>query len=388
MRVFITGSAGFIGSNLVRALTEDGHRVIGFDKLTYAARRDNLKDLEEDGCYELIVGDVCDKKALTNAIINNNPRLVIHLAAESHVDRSIKDASNFISTNINGTVNLCQILAEQYRCPLFYFSTDEVMGELTGTAETDGKFTPLSGIHPNSPYSASKAAGEMFVRAYKKTFNLITTIIRPTNNYGPYQHPEKFLPLMITRILDNQYVPVYGEGAQMRHWLYVKDTCDAIKRLIYMQINDHRMPDLLLLGSECPAISNLQLLAKVCEQMNVSRYDAAYFVFDRLAHDFRYEVDTSTTKAMIQWQAKVDLTEGIKRTIEFYRDSDFMKFYRNNKEYNKWLRKQYAGLPKKGKPSDELIAYPVNQETTDYIRFEDLDEQLAPLQIVEYNDIE
>ena len=308
MRLFITGGAGFIGSNFIRQTlrTHPDYHLVNFDKLTYAGNLDNLKDIEESPNYTFIRGDICDRTSVDQAIARADT--VINFAAESHVDRSIENASAFVQTNVLGT----QVLLDAARAAgvkrFFQISTDEVMGSC-GESEY---FTESSAMAPNSPYAASKAAAEHLVRAAHVTFGLDVVMTRASNNYGPYQFPEKLIPLVIINALNDKPLPVYGDGLYVRDWLYVADHCAAIDAVL------HRgsIGEVYNIGgnNEWKNIDLVRLiLARLGKPVELIR-----FVKDRPGHDRRYAIDASKLRDRLGWKPARTFDEGISQTIEWY----------------------------------------------------------------------
>jgi len=308
--VLVTGGAGFIGSHFVRfVLRRHAHtRVINLDKLTYAGNLDNLKDIQDDPRYEFVLGDIRDRDLVRG--LCERVQAVVHFAAETHVDRSIHDAGEFVLTNVHGTYVLLDALRARPSIEVFvHISTDEVYGSRTGRAarETD----PLS---PSSPYAASKAAGELLARAYQVTFGSPTIILRPSNTYGPAQFPEKAIPLFLTNALDGRSLPLYGDGLHVRDWLYVEDLCRAVEAALL------RAPAGSVYnvagGSE---LTNLEVAGRILEALDARR-DLIQFVPDRRGHDRRYAMDGSLIRSL-GWKPETPFAEGLKRTIGWYADN-------------------------------------------------------------------
>ena len=307
MRLLVTGGAGFIGSNFIRYWLREhpGDQILNLDKLTYAGNRNNLEGLPAG--HEFVCEDICD------APLQERMRgvdCVVHFAAESHVDRSIDSAEIFVRTNVLGTERLLEAARRQRVARFIQIGTDEVYGALGET----GEFTEQTPLQANSPYSASKAAADLLARAYFHTYALGVIITRCSNNYGPYQHPEKFIPLMTTNALRDLPIPVYGQGAQVREWLHVEDHCRALEAVItkgrpgeiYNLGSGHRIPNLQV------AETILRLLGKPASLIQ--------FVTDRPGHDFRYAVDSSKARRELAWTHQVDWEGGLRQTVEWYRD--------------------------------------------------------------------
>ncbi|MFA5276540.1 MAG: dTDP-glucose 4,6-dehydratase [Candidatus Omnitrophota bacterium] len=304
-KVLITGGAGFIGSAFVRMLAKDkGYKIAVVDKLTYAG---DLKRLEKmKGGFKFYKTDICDKAGIEAVFHAEKPDTVVHFAAESHVDRSINDATPFIETNIKGTQVLLDACRRHGTQKFVFISTDEVYGEIE-----NGKFTEDSPIKPNSPYAASKAAADLLVQSYIRTYNFPAVIIRPSNNYGPWQYPEKLIPLSILRILDGEKIPVYGKGLNVREWLYVEDCVRGILAIM----KKGKCGEIYNLGSsqECRNIDTVKLLLKILG-VSVDRFE---FVKDRLGHDIRYCLDYGKLRRYPGWKPSVRLPKGLKLTVSW-----------------------------------------------------------------------
>lgn len=325
-RILVTGGAGFIGSNLVRSLINEGSSVLVYDKLGYAGHRESLSDLETSPLLQWCVADLCDYDALNAAVIGFEPDAVIHLAAESHVDRSIAAPILFAQSNVVGSVNLLEVLRQYHNrltgdklhaFKLIHVSTDEVFG----TLNNDGVFNEDSPYSPNSPYAASKAASDHFVRAYRNTYGFPVNITNCSNNYGPYQHPEKLIPVVITRALAGQPIPVYGTGLNVRDWLHVQDHCLALLKVL----RSAPIGEDYMIGAKT-TLTNLDLIKRLCSLMDhlAPRADGRSYecqiemVDDRLGHDFRYAVDPSKIMRELQWRSSVELETGLSQTVQWY----------------------------------------------------------------------
>lgn len=304
--LLITGGAGFIGSEFVKQAIKHGYKVIVVDKLTYAGDLDRLKEVE--GKYKFYKIDICNKKKIEEMFNKEKPVVLVNFAAQTHVDRSIIDAKPFIKTNIEGTQVLLDA-ARKYKIKKFLqISTDEVYGEIR-----KGKFSENSPLKPNSPYSASKAAADLMVKAYMRTYNLPAIIIRPCNNYGPWQYPEKFIPLTILKILKNEKIPLYGEGKNIREWLYVQDCVEAIFKVL----KKGKIGQIYNLGSG-EEKENIEVVKEILKILNKSE-NIIKFVQDRPGHDFRYSLNSEKLCKEINWQPKVKFVEGLKRVINWYK---------------------------------------------------------------------
>ena len=347
--LLVTGGAGFIGSNFIRYLLEDCSytgRIINLDKLTYAGNPENLADLAADfgGQYLLKSVDLCDAAAVHGLFADYPIDTICHFAAESHVDRSIAGPEAFIQTNIVGTFNLLEAARRhQDRIGLFHHvSTDEVYGSLG----PDGYFTEKTPYRPNSPYSASKAAADHLVRAYHKTYGLPVTISNCSNNYGPYQFPEKLIPLMILNALAGKPLPVYGDGRQRRDWLYVSDHC----RAIWTIMQQGRRGAVYNVGGACE-VENLTVVETLCDILDEIAPDAAIgprrelirFVSDRPGHDRRYAIDFSRLKNELGWTPAESFQSGLRKTIQWYRCHPQWVARVQSGEYRRWMETHYQG---------------------------------------------
>ncbi len=322
-KILITGGAGFIGSHVVRRFVNNypDYQVFNLDKLTYAGNLENLKDIEKKENYTFIKGDITDADFITHLFQEIKFDGIIHLAAESHVDRSISNPLEFVVTNVLGTVNLLNaarlIWNGQYTDRLFYHvSTDEVYGELGD----HGKFTETTPYSPNSPYSASKASSDHFVRAYHHTYGLPVKISNCSNNYGSHHFPEKLIPLMINNIMNNNPLPVYGKGENVRDWLFVEDHARAIDMIFHMG----RMGETYNIGGN-NEWKNIELVIFLCRLMDrkLSRQEGESeklitFVTDRAGHDFRYAIDSGKLMSELQWQPSVTFEQGLEKTVDWY----------------------------------------------------------------------
>jgi dTDP-glucose 4,6-dehydratase len=323
--MLVTGAAGFIGCNFVRYMLEkySDLKIVSFDNLTYAGSLDNLKNLPNEKNHIFIKGDICDVQEVANALKEHKIDTIVHFAAESHVDNSIAGPKIFFETNVMGTFNLLE-QAKKYwldeqrltenECRFHHISTDEVYGTLTAT---DPAFTEATAYAPNSPYSASKAGSDHIVRAYQHTYNLPTTMTNCSNNYGPYQHPEKFIPTVIRSCLQNKPIPVYGDGSNIRDWLHVSDHCVAIDTVI----RDGKISESYNVGGRAER-TNLQVVNTICELMNQLKPQAEdykkliNFVVDRKGHDWRYAIDDTKISEELNWQPKFDFSTGLKMLVE------------------------------------------------------------------------
>ncbi|MDD4271982.1 MAG: dTDP-glucose 4,6-dehydratase [Patescibacteria group bacterium] len=333
MKILVTGGAGFIGSNFIRYWLNKypNDNIINLDALTYAGNLENLRDLENNKNYKFVKGNICDKD-LTNDLVKEADA-IINFAAETHVDRSILDAENFIKTNVLGTYNLLEAAKNNGSKRFHHISTDEVFGHLGINDPIFNESTPYA---PRSPYSASKAASDHLVRAYYHTYGLPATISNCSNNYGPYMFPEKVIPLFITNLMEGKKVPVYGDGMNVRDWLYVEDHCEAIDIIL----KKGKIGETYCIGgnSEKP---NIEITKKIIELMGKDESSIEY-VKDRPGHDRRYAIDFSKIKNELGWEPKVFFEEGLKKTIEWYKNNQ--TWWKNIKsgDYQKYYEKQYG----------------------------------------------
>jgi dTDP-glucose 4,6-dehydratase len=311
MRLFITGGAGFIGSNFIRFILASypDDEVVNFDKLTYAGNLDNLRDVAGNKNYSFVCGDICDRAATDEAIAGADA--VIHFAAESHVDRSIEHAADFIQTNVVGTQVLLDAARAARVSRFFLVSTDEVMG----SCEENEYFTESSPLRPNSPYAASKAAAEHFARAAHITFGLDVVMTRASNNYGPYQFPEKLIPLMIANALEDRELPVYGDGSNVRDWLYVEDCCRAIDAVL----RGGRAGEVYNIGSRAEK-TNLEVVRTLLDLLG-KPHSLIKFVSDRLGHDRRYATDPARLENELGWRPRETFESGIRKTVRWYEEN-------------------------------------------------------------------
>ncbi len=313
MKVFlITGGLGFIGSNFIRYLlqTYPDYYVVNLDAVTYAGNLENVSDLVNNPRYSFLQGDITDKELVKKTMRGID--VVVHFAAESHVDRSILQSDAFIQTNVVGTHTLLEA-ARQYNTRFHHVSTDEVFGSLS---PTDSPFSENTPYNPRSPYSASKAAADHLVRAYFHTYGLPVTISNCSNNYGPYQFPEKLHGLFITRLLEGKKVPVYGDGLQIRDWLYVEDHCRAIDRIVHQGV----LGETYCIGGNAEK-TNLEITTTILRLLGKDESMIDYVV-DRLGHDRRYAMNITKIKTELGWEPSVDFAEGMKRTVAWYQEHE------------------------------------------------------------------
>ena len=316
--ILITGGAGFIGSHLVKRFVTQypNYHIINLDKLTYCGDLSNLKEISSAENYNFICGDICNTKLLQSIFKEYSPDAIIHLAAESHVDNSIENPNIFVQTNVIGTCNLLN-MAIKYGVERFYhISTDEVYGDLS---LTDEPFTETTPYQPKSPYSASKASSDHFVRAYGNTYQLNYVISNCSNNYGPNQHHEKLIPTVINSILNNKPIPVYGDGKNIRDWLYVEDHVKAIDVIFHNGVKGETYN----IGGDCEK-TNIDLIRVICNEIdfikdnNTSSTELIKFVTDRKGHDFRYAINSNKLQKELGWEPETPFILGIKDTINWY----------------------------------------------------------------------
>lgn len=353
MTILVTGGAGFIGANFVLDwIDQSGETVINLDKLTYAGNLENLATLEGNPQHVFVRGDIADGQLLQQLLVEHRPRAVVNFAAESHVDRSIHGPEDFIQTNIVGTFRLLEAVRaywnglegdEKQKFRFLHVSTDEVYGSLAGDAPA---FTETHQYEPNSPYSASKAASDHLVRAYHHTYGLPVLTTNCSNNYGPYHFPEKLIPLMIVNALAGKALPVYGDGQQIRDWLYVKDHCSAIRRVLEAGTTG----EVYNVGgwNEKP---NLEIVNRVCALLDELRpradgkpyADQITYVTDRPGHDRRYAIDARKLERELGWKPAETFETGIRKTVAWYLDNQEWVQNVQSGSYRDWVEKNYAG---------------------------------------------
>ncbi len=307
MNLLVTGGSGFIGCNFVRMMLEkhlDFH-ITNLDKLTYAGRLENTKDFAKNKNYRFVKGDICNRPLVEKLLEDSDA--VVHFAAESHVDRSITDPTPFLDSNVKGTCVLLQAATDAEVEKFIHISTDEVYGSIRS-----GSFKETDRMEPNSPYSASKAAAEMFARAFNKTYGLPVVITRSSNNYGPHQFPEKLIPLFVTNLYRGLKVPVYGTGLNVRDWLYVGDNCEGIEAVLLKG----KQGEIYNIGGG-EERTNLELTEMLLKHMKKGE-DSIQFVEDRKGHDFRYSLDCAKIRKQLGWKPKVNLEKGLKLTVDWY----------------------------------------------------------------------
>lgn len=323
MKLIVTGGAGFIGSCFIRHILTKypDYEVINLDALTYAGNIENLDDVKDNPNYKFVHGNICDKK-LVRDLVNSGVDAVINFAAESHVDRSITGPEIFIETNVQGTLNLLQASKEANIQRYLQVSTDEVYGTLGKT----GYFYETTPLAPNSPYSASKASADLLVRAYYETYKMPVLNTRCSNNYGPYQYPEKLIPFFISKLLKGEKVPVYGDGLNVRDWLYVYDHCAAIDTVLHKG----KVGEVYNIGGHNEK-TNMEITRLILKAMGKDESSIQY-VQDRLGHDRRYAISNDKIQSELGWEPSLTFEEGIKITIDWYLNNlDWMKSIENKK---------------------------------------------------------
>ncbi len=350
--ILVTGGAGFIGSNFILDwLAQLGEPVVNVDKLTYAGNAENLRAVEADARYEFVHGDICDQDLIDRLLAEHRPRAVLHFAAESHVDRSIHGPAEFISTNINGTFSLLEAARKYWNglsgaardgFRFLHVSTDEVYGSL---GPTDPPFAETKAYEPNSPYSASKAASDHLVRAYHHTYGLPTLTTNCSNNYGPYQFPEKLIPLILSNALAGKPLPIYGDGMQIRDWLYVGDHCSAIRAVL----GAGRLGETYNIGGWNEQ-ANIDVVKTICGLLDelhpgsptTPHVSLISYVKDRPGHDRRYAIDARKIERELGWKPAETFASGIRKTIAWYLDNREWVARVQSGAYREWLTKQYG----------------------------------------------
>lgn len=333
MKLLVAGGAGFIGSNFIHYWLKNHPEdiIVNLDKLTYAGNLENLKPIEQNPRHTFIKGDIANPKDVEKAVKEID--IVVNFAAESHVDRSILDPDPFIVTNVVGTQMLLDAALKHKIKRFHHVSTDEVYGALT--LESKEKFNEETPYNPNSPYAASKAASDHMVRAYFETYNLPITISNCSNNFGPYQFPEKLISLAITNLFEGKSVPVYGDGKYVRDWLYVEDHCSAIDLIL----KKGKIGETYCIGVNND-IPNIQVIRKILKILG-EREDRIEYVKDRPGHDRRYAIDASKIKKELGWKSRFHFDEALRSTINWYKENKIWWQKLKNKEFNKYYQKQY-----------------------------------------------
>lgn len=335
-KFLITGGAGFIGSNFIHCILEryPYYQVINLDKLTYCGNPDNLKEAEKNPRYKFIKGDVCDRSLVEDIFEAEKPEVVVHFAAESHVDRSILEPEAFLKTNVFGTYVLLEA-AQKYKVSRFLqIGTDEEYGTVK-----EGLFKETDIVNPSSPYSSSKAAASLLALSYFKTYGLPVLVTRSSNNFGRFQFPEKVIPLFITNILEGKKVPLYGEGRNVRDWIYVEDNCLGIDTVLHKG----KIGEIYNIGSGNEK-ANLELTQIILQELGKDD-DWIEYVKDRPGHDFRYALDTSKVQGL-GWQPQHNFHEAIKKTIDWYKENPWWWQKLKSEEYLEYYKKQYGERPR------------------------------------------
>jgi len=309
LKLLVTGGAGFIGSNFIRYMLKvyPEYRIINLDKLTYAGNLDNLKDIEGNPNYKFMKGDICDSSLISNLV--KEVDVVVNFAAESHVDRSIESPDEFVKTNVLGVNNLLKCSLDAGIKRFVQISTDEIYGSIESSS-----FKETDILNPSSPYSASKASGDLIALAYYKTYDFSVVITRSTNNFGSYQYPEKLIPLFVTNILEEKKIPLYGDGLNIRDWLYVEDNCEAIDLVLH----EGKEGEVYNIGAK-NELSNIEITRMVLDILGKDKEFIEY-VSDRLGHDKRYSVDISKIKKL-GWSPRHNFDEALKLTVNWYKDN-------------------------------------------------------------------
>jgi dTDP-glucose 4,6-dehydratase len=350
--ILVTGGAGFIGSNFVLRVAADFRaHVVNLDKLTYAGNLENLESLQKSPRYTFVQGDICDGELVRSLLTRHRPRAVIHFAAESHVDRSILGPEEFIRTNVSGTFSLLEEARSYWQSlpqdekgsfRFLHVSTDEVYGSL---GPSDPAFTEKTAFAPNSPYAASKAASDHLVRAYHHTYGLPTLTSNCSNNYGPYQFPEKLISLTILNAMQGKPIPVYGDGKNVRDWLYVEDHCDAISVIL----RSGTPGETYNVGGSSEK-TNIEVVHTICEVLDELLPESEFrphkslikFVLDRPGHDRRYAIDATKLRSELQWQPRENFRSGIRKTVEWYLGHREWLDSVVSGAYKDWVAMQYA----------------------------------------------
>lgn len=352
--ILVTGGAGFIGANFVRYALRHAPqvRIVNLDALTYSGSRENLKGLPDTDRHVFVEGDIKDQALVDDLLHSYRIDSVVHFAAESHVDRSIEGPAEFVQTNVVGTFALLEAVRrfwlqespfsrEEVR--FHHISTDEVFGSLN---PKDPAFSEVTPYAPNSPYSASKAASDHLVRAYHHTYGLPIVVTNCSNNYGPYQFPEKLIPLMILNAIEGKPLPIYGDGGQIRDWLYVEDHCEALWEVLHAG----RTGETYVIGGETQP-TNLEVVQALCSILDERLPDSPHtphaalieFVADRPGHDRRYAIDTTKIKNEMQWSPKETLESGLRKTVDWYLENmDWVGAIRKQRDFQHWIEINYA----------------------------------------------
>lgn len=331
-KVLVTGGAGFMGSNFIHYILKKypDYEIVNLDKLTYAGNLENLKDIEDNPSYEFIKGDIADPKIVSDLI--SRVDVVVNYAAETHVDRSILAPREFAETDVLGTLTILNAIREQgNKVKLIQISTDEVFGSIES-----GKFTENSPFEPNSPYAASKAGGDLMCRAFWVTYQTPVIITHSCNFYGPYHYPEKLIPLAITNLLEGKKVPVYGDGTQIREWIYTEDHCSAVDKILH----SGKVGEIYNIGTEDER-ANIDTIKLILSNMGLDESFIEY-VKDRPGHDKRYSLDTSKLRNELGWKPEVRFEDGIVKTIEWFENNKTWWERIKSGEYKEYYKEQYG----------------------------------------------
>lgn len=337
MKFLVTGGAGFIGSAFVRLLLSDPQKtkvgeVTNFDKLTYAGNLENLTSVASDSRYRFVHGDICDAKLVNQTIAVLKPDVIVHFAAESHVDRSILSPAQVIQTNLNGTFTMLEAARAHQTSRFLHVSTDEVYGSIEEPHDADEAYP----LHASSPYSASKAGSDLLALSYFTTYKMPVVVTRASNNYGPYQFPEKLIPLMISNALEGKAMPIYGDGMQVRDWLYVDDHCRAILAVIECG----REGEVYNVGGS-RALANIEVVKRILDTVG-QPHSLMKTVADRPGHDRRYAITSDKLMQQTGWQAQMPFEEGLRATIEWYRNNPEWIARVKSGEYQSYYEKNYG----------------------------------------------
>jgi dTDP-glucose 4,6-dehydratase len=332
VKIVVTGGAGFIGSNFVRLVLAEhpDDEITVLDKLTYAGNLDNLKDIADYPRYRFVKGDICDSEVVDATVAGADA--IVNFAAETHVDRSISGPQDFITTDVLGTHVLLEAVRAHEIPRFLQISTDEVYGDVL-----EGSSVETDPLRPSSPYSASKAAGDMMVMAYRRTYGTPAVLTRSSNNYGPFQYPEKIIPLFVTNLLDGQPVPVYGDGMNVRDWIYVDDNCRAVDLVLRKGVDG----EIYNIGGG-NEVANIDLTRAMLSRLGLGD-EMIRWVEDRAGHDRRYSIDCSRTRAL-GWKPRVDYEEGLAQTVDWYRDNRWWWEKIKSGEFRRYYEEQYKGL--------------------------------------------
>ncbi|EJP94941.1 dTDP-glucose 4,6-dehydratase [Bacillus cereus] len=313
MNILVTGGAGFIGSNFIHYMLKnyETYKIINYDALTYSGNLNNVKSIQENPNYSFVKGKIQNGELLEHVVKERDVQVIVNFAAESHVDRSIENPIPFYDTNVIGTVTLLELVKKYSHIKLVQVSTDEVYGSLGKT----GKFTEETPLAPNSPYSSSKASSDMIALSYYETYQLPVVVTRCSNNYGPYQYPEKLIPLMVTNALEGKKLPLYGDGLNVRDWLHVTDHCSAIDTVLHKGC----VGEVYNIGGNNEK-TNVDVVEQIIKILGKTKKDIE-FVTDRLGHDRRYAIDAQKMKNEFEWEPKYTFEQGLKETVEWYKNN-------------------------------------------------------------------